>query len=62
MPGGSSHSEIKGQGLENECLEGIAGKRAMAALDYGGEPAARLRGRVIEPCSRTLAKRNALVC
>lgn len=40
MPGGSSLSEIKGQGLENECLEGIAGKRAMAALDYGGEPAA----------------------
>ena len=40
MPGGSSHSEIKGQGLENERLEGIAGERAMAALDYGGEPAA----------------------
>lgn len=44
MPGRSSHSEIKGQGLENECLEGIAGKRAMAALEYGGGPAAWAEG------------------
>ena len=44
MPGGSSQSEIKGQGLENECLEGIAGKRAMAALDYGRAPAAYAEG------------------